>query len=75
MQPLRSLLAEFLSRPGIEEIVGTHWKTRTRKNGHRMDIMDGDLWSSLDGPDGKPFFDTNDNTDELRIGVTLGIDW
>ena len=44
--------------------------------------MDGDIWKTAKGPDDKLFFDpnTNDNnlrdaTKELRIGVTLGIDW
>lgn len=75
MQPLSSLLVEFLSRPGIEDIVETYWKQRERKTGQQLDIMDGELWQSLEGPDGKLFFDPNDQSGELRIGVTLGIDW
>ena len=77
IQPLSSLLVEFLSRPGMEEVVEKYWKTRPKSPaGQRSDIMDGDLWKSLEGPDGKLFFDAEgDKSGELRIGVTLGIDW
>ena len=75
LQNLSSLLAEFLSRPGMEEVVGSYWKKRPRKAGFRCDIMDGDPWQTLKGPNGKLFFDPNDQTEELRIGVNLGIDW
>ena len=59
----------------MEEIIGTHWKTRPRKAGSRCDIMDGDIWQTMKGPDGKLFFDPHSETEELRIGVNIGIDW
>ena len=75
MQTLSNLLTEFLWRPGMEEIVGSYWKKRPRKAGYRCDIMDGDIWQTTKGPDGRLFFDPADETEELRIGVNLGIDW
>ena len=29
----------------------------------------------MKGPDGKLFFDPHSETEELRIGVNIGIDW
>jgi hypothetical protein len=42
-----------------------------------MRIMDGKIWKTIAGCDGKPFFDNRpdqEHSDELRIGVTLGFD-
>lgn len=75
MQALSSLLVEFLSRPGMEYAIESYWKTRTCKDGFRADIMDGDIWKTAKGPDGKLFFDPEDTSDELRIGVTMSLDW
>ena len=40
-------------------------------------IMDGRVWNSIPGPDGKPFFDKDSLTDpdEIRLGVTFALDW
>lgn len=75
MQPLSSLLSEFLSRTGMEELVNSYWKTRAHRPGQLSDIMDGNIWRTAKGPDGSLFFNAEDDTDELRIAVTMGLDW
>ncbi|KAI0309474.1 hypothetical protein OF83DRAFT_1158491, partial [Amylostereum chailletii] len=67
-QSLSSMLAEVLSRPGMEEEVGI-WKTRGRRDGVYNDIMDGAIWKDMLGPDGQKFFRA-DNTQEIRIVTT-----
>ncbi len=77
--PFRAIscqLAEFLNRKGIEDACD-EWRTKTRTFGVLTDIMDGEKWKTVEGPDGRPFFDNNPNReskDELRIAVTLGFD-
>jgi hypothetical protein len=53
------------------------WRTRVPKPGFKTEIMDGEVWKTLPGHDGKPFFDNSEdraNKDEVRIGLTLGFD-
>ncbi|KAH7923260.1 hypothetical protein BV22DRAFT_965875, partial [Leucogyrophana mollusca] len=69
-----SILAEFLAR-GDNELACDSWKTRTRTPGELKDISDGEIWQTIQGPDQKPFFSSTDDTGELRIGVTMSIDW
>lgn len=66
-------LVDFLARAGIEEECEV-WKTTPRKPGFYKEIMDGRVWKTLRGPDGKLFFSMDDQR-ELRIGVTIGLDW
>lgn len=74
IESLSSLLTEFLSRPAIEDDL-EDWKTRTKTPGKSTDIMDGDVWKTMKAPDGSLFFDPDDGSGELRIGVTVGLDW
>lgn len=75
LQPLSSLLQDFLNQPGIEDAIDSYWKTRYREEGIRTDIMDGEIWKNVKGPDGRPFFDPHDDSGDLRIGVTFSLDW
>ena len=77
IQTLSSALVDFLSQPGIiEELDG--WRKRTYTPGVYTDICDGNVWRTALGPDGKPFFDPEDEDTpkhEVRIGVTMSFDW
>ncbi|KII83669.1 hypothetical protein PLICRDRAFT_180270 [Plicaturopsis crispa FD-325 SS-3] len=72
---LSDQLAKMLSqRPEIEAECD-EWKTHERTPGTYRKIMDGNVWNELKGPDGKRFFDPDDESDELRIATTISIDW
>lgn len=77
--PYRSIssqLQDLLARPGIEDQIDS-WRHRQRDDNRMEDIMDGEIWKTLMGSDGKPFFDNipnRDAPDELRIAITLGFD-
>ncbi|EJF59017.1 hypothetical protein DICSQDRAFT_14970, partial [Dichomitus squalens LYAD-421 SS1] len=79
--PFKSLveqLATILGMPGVEDAMDA-WRKRPRVLGLLADIFDGRICRKLLGPDGLSFFrydlgETGPN-DELRIGLTLGVDW
>lgn len=74
--PVSRQLADLLQQPGIEKKID-EWRTAERKEGELRDIMDGEIWKTLPGPDGRLFFDNDPNReskDELRIALTLGVD-
>lgn len=77
IQPLSSLLVDFLSRPEVEpELAG--WRTRAWRQDEYKDISDGDVWRTLHGQDTCLFFDPSDcetPKTELRLGVTMAFDW
>ena len=73
-------LRSILSIPGVEDSLD-EWRTKPRSPGVYTDIFDGNMCrNKLKAPDGTLFF-TNGPQDqcgpngELRISVTLGIDW
>ncbi|GJF00435.1 hypothetical protein PsYK624_167230 [Phanerochaete sordida] len=76
--PYKSLeeqLCELI--PEIENLVDG-WRAKPRTSGKYGDHFDGEVCKNLEGPDGSPFFrpDLSELPDgELRIGVTLGVDW
>jgi hypothetical protein len=75
-RPLSSCLPAFLNRPGIEEVLD-EWRSYESQPGKLNTVMDGRVWKTLPGHDGKPFFDNSPDRsepDELRIGITLGFD-
>ncbi|TDL16353.1 hypothetical protein BD410DRAFT_640761 [Rickenella mellea] len=75
-RPLSSQLPEFVNRSGMEEALDA-WRTREQQSGILRDIMDGEVWKTIKGADGRLFFDNNadrPDADELRIGITLGFD-
>ncbi len=75
LQVLSSLLANFLSLPGFEDLIDKYPKTRPRTAGRKTDIFDGNICREAVCPDGSKFFDPNDSSGELRIGVTMSLDW
>lgn len=79
--PYKSLveqLSTILALPGVEEAMDV-WRKRTQIQGWLGDIFDGRICHALCGPDGQSFFryDLRDGgpEGELRIGLTLGVDW
>ncbi|KAF8324273.1 uncharacterized protein EI90DRAFT_3039705 [Cantharellus anzutake] len=72
--PLSALLAGFLSRSDIEAEV-EQWGSTHRNMGAYTSIMDGRVWKEMKDKDGKEFFRINKDTGELRLGVTLSLDW
>ncbi len=77
---LTSQLTEMLAISGIEDELDK-WRTLPRKPDYYQDIFDGRICQTVPGHDGRPFF-INDVHDkhagpdgELRIGLTLGVDW
>ncbi|KAF8840023.1 hypothetical protein BDN67DRAFT_693413 [Paxillus ammoniavirescens] len=69
-----SLLMDFLARSNNETACES-WKTRTTKTGELNDISDGEVWCTSQGPDQRPFFSRTEHPEELRIGVTMSLDW
>jgi hypothetical protein len=69
-----SLLADFLAR-GENKQACTSWKSCLTVPGELKDISDGEVWKTIKGPDQKPFFSDPDDNEELRIGVTMSLDW
>ncbi|TDL17694.1 hypothetical protein BD410DRAFT_807179 [Rickenella mellea] len=75
-RPLSCQLPEFVNRIGMEDALDA-WRTREQQPGILRDIMDGEVWKTIKGADGKRFFDNDANrpdADELRIGITLVFD-
>jgi len=76
LQPISEQLPRILNRYNVE-ILCDEWRSRQTKPGCKTHIMDGEIWKTLKGHDGKPFFDNavdRANPDELWIGITLGFD-
>ncbi|TFY73350.1 hypothetical protein EWM64_g10662 [Hericium alpestre] len=73
-QLLSSLLMDMLACLGMEEEMDA-WKSRGQEDGKYKEIMDGAIWKTLKGHDKKIFFNAEDDSEELRIGVTLRLDW
>lgn len=70
-------LREILMVDGIEDVL-EEWRTKPRQLGEYLDNFDGKICRTLTGEDGRPFFENPlppDHKDELRIGLTLGVDW
>ena len=59
----------------MEETIDAYWKERQSPLGKRCDIMDGEIWLTAKLKDGRQFFDQQDMTGDLRIGVTMHLDW
>ncbi|KAI0038184.1 hypothetical protein FA95DRAFT_1505991 [Auriscalpium vulgare] len=74
--PLSNSLVRFLWQEDNEKLCD-EWRRREQVPNKKMCIQDGEIWNTLPGPDGKPFFDNSDDRtckEELRIGITLGFD-
>jgi hypothetical protein len=70
----------MLSAPGVEAELD-EWRKLDRKPGVYQDNFDGDICKNLKAPDGSKFFANgpaekeNGPDGELRIALTLGVDW
>lgn len=78
--PTKSLeeqICDMLSIPGIEDEMDA-WRKKERMPGKYTDIFDGDICKELPAHDGSQFFQYGKQElpdGELRIGVSLGVDW
>ncbi|KAL1698044.1 hypothetical protein EV121DRAFT_297627 [Schizophyllum commune] len=78
--PLKSIeaqLRDVLQVPGIEDEL-EKWRSISRQPGVLQDNFDGAICQSLLGPDDRLFFENPlppQAEGELRIGLTLGVDW
>ena len=64
------------SAPEIEKELDK-WRDTPSNDGLYTRIQDGNVWRTIEGPDGRPFFDNTfnrPNANELRIGVIMGYD-
>lgn len=76
MDSVSSQLVFLLARPQVEKNIDA-WRHRNAREGELLTIMDGEVWKNLRAHDGGLFFDNSPdraNEDELRIGITLGLD-
>jgi hypothetical protein len=72
-RPLSDLLYDLLPQIGVEEALDA-WRRRHVEVGWLRTIMDANIWKELKDRDGAQFFGHR-NDDELRLGVTLSMDW
>src|SRR3984957_1750976 len=66
---LSASLPAFFNRLGIEDAID-EWRNYTSEPGKLKTVMDGNIWKTIKGHDGKLFFDNSPDRadpDELRI--------
>ena len=51
------------------------WRLRTPSKDTLQTMQDGKVWKEIKAPDGSCFFANPGPNDELRLGVTLGLDF
>lgn len=78
-KPLSEQLAAIIAQPRVEELLD-QWRSVDRKDNHYHDIFDGRVAKDVLAADGTPFFrnletDSSGPEGELRIALTLGVDW
>ncbi|KAK6987671.1 hypothetical protein R3P38DRAFT_2574601 [Favolaschia claudopus] len=71
--PSRALV-DFFKIPGMFRAVNS-WKTRVQVPGEMRCMQDGAVWDEMRGADGQRFFYGPSAEDEIRLGVTLSLDW
>ncbi|THU84063.1 hypothetical protein K435DRAFT_807010 [Dendrothele bispora CBS 962.96] len=74
MKSVEAQLWEILVIPGMEDVMES-WRSKHRTPGLFTDNFNGDVCQSIPGPDSHLFFENPASHNELRIGLTLGIDW
>jgi hypothetical protein len=74
IKSIQEQLEEMLLVPGFEKSLQL-WKDVTRTPGIYHDIHDGAVCKEILGPDGKPFYCKQPHNNELRIGLSLSLDW
>lgn len=67
-------LREFFGRPGMIPAVNA-WKKRPTVPGELNSMQDAQVWQTIKGPDETSFFFGNNADKEIRLGVTLSLDW
>lgn len=73
---IEAQLRDILSIAGVEDLIDA-WRKKSRIPGVYEDNFDGRICQELKGPNGHLFFEVPQPLDcsELRIGLTLGVDW
>lgn len=74
---IESQLRDIIVIPGMIEILEA-WRYKPRTAGRYTDNFDGAVCHELPGLDKRPFFENprpHGTAPELRIGLTLGVDW
>ncbi|KAJ7095601.1 hypothetical protein C8R44DRAFT_749152 [Mycena epipterygia] len=74
IQTLSDGLQDFFSRPGMIPAVNA-WKTRHTIPGELKSMQDAEVWRKIKGPDNTSFFFGPSSDNEIRLGVTLSLDW
>ncbi|KAK7037192.1 hypothetical protein R3P38DRAFT_2356330, partial [Favolaschia claudopus] len=74
IQLLSDALRELLTRPGMVDAVNA-WKRRPIVAGELKSIHDANVWKTIQGPDGTSFFFGRGARDEIRLGLSLSLDW
>jgi hypothetical protein len=59
-KPISDQLLRMLNHTGFES-AGDEWRFQEATLGAKTCVMDGKVWKTLQGPDGKPFFDNSDD--------------
>ncbi|KAF5332890.1 hypothetical protein D9758_017886 [Tetrapyrgos nigripes] len=73
MKSVKIQLREILSVPEVEEVLDS-WRNKPRSPGVYTDNFDGKVCQTIPGPDGRCFFENPPPHNELRIGLSLGVD-
>ncbi|KAJ7059203.1 hypothetical protein C8F01DRAFT_1370784 [Mycena amicta] len=73
IQLLSDAVKDLFARPGMEAAVES-WRNWPTVEGDLLSMQDGEIWKTIAGPDGQPFFGPKEEW-EIRLGVTLSIDW
>lgn len=74
---IQQQLEDILTVDGAEDVL-EQWRSLSRHPGEYIDNFDGEICKTLEGPDQRPFFQNPlppESKDELRIGLTLGVNW
>ncbi|KAG6819077.1 hypothetical protein H0H93_015716 [Arthromyces matolae] len=74
---IQEQLESILAVDGIEDVL-EQWRHLPRISGEYIDNFDGEICKTVPGPNGRPFFENpapRETQEELRIGLTLGVDW
>lgn len=76
MKSIEAQLREILVIPGMEDVM-EQWRVKQRTPDVYRDNFDGEVCKTIPGADGRPFFENPPpaGCTELRIGLSLGIDW
>ncbi|KAJ7710866.1 hypothetical protein B0H17DRAFT_5806 [Mycena rosella] len=64
----------FFKRPGMDSAVNA-WKKGKPGDGELNCMQDAEVWKTIKGPDGRPFFYSPSSEKEIRLGVSFSLDW